>query len=149
LDSKDIDKYTYWLGQQLGDCFYHTEDMSDLQEAISLSKATLHKITDGSPGKASQKINLGVLLKERYARIGDEQDFIDASANMEEALSVVRSPHHDHSLWYAIFAELYDLKHLNSRALEDLERSVELRRQSLSAIDDDAEENKSATIKSE
>ncbi|RFN54969.1 hypothetical protein FIE12Z_816 [Fusarium flagelliforme] len=149
LDFKDIDKYSYWLGQQLGDYFYHTEDMSVLQEAIGLSKSSLQKITDGSPRKASQQINLGVLLKERYARIGDEQDFIDASANMEEVLSVVRSPHHDFSLWYAIFAELYDLKHLNSRALEDLERSVELRRQALSAIDDDPEGNKSATAKSE
>ncbi|KAH7184602.1 CHAT domain-containing protein [Fusarium flagelliforme] len=137
LDFKDIDKYSYWLGQQLGDYFYHTEDMSVLQEAIA----------DGSSRKASQQINLAVLLKERYARIGDEQDFIDASANMDEALSVVRSPHHDFLLWYAIFAELYDLKHLNSRALKDLERSVELRRQALSAIDDDPEGNKSATWK--
>jgi len=149
LDFKDIDKYSYWLGQQLGDCFYHTGDMSDLQEAIDLSKSALQKITNGSPRKASQQINLGVLLKERYGRIGDEQDFIDAAANMEEALSVVRSPHHDRSLWYAIFAELYDLKHLNSQALEDLEKSAELRRKSLSAIDDDAEVNKSATVKSE
>ncbi|RBR20339.1 uncharacterized protein FIESC28_05303 [Fusarium coffeatum] len=45
--------------------------------------------------------------------------------------------------------ELYDLKHLNSRAVEDLERSVELRRQALSAIDDDPEGDKSATVKSE
>ncbi|KAJ4112150.1 hypothetical protein NW768_011729 [Fusarium equiseti] len=149
LGSKDIDKYLYWLGLQLGDYFYHTENMSDLQESISLSSSALQKITDGSPRKAIQQINLGVLLKERYSRKGDEQDFIDASANMEEALSVSQSSHHDRSLWYAIFAELYDLKHLDSQALGDLEKSVELRRQALSAIDDDPEGNKSATVKSE
>lgn len=148
-DSKDIDKYSYWLGQQLGDYFYHTEDMSDLQEAISLSKSSLHNITDGSPRKASQQINLGVLLKERYTRMGDEQDFIDASANMEEALSVVCSPYHDHSLWYAILAELYEFRYLNSETLEYLEKCVKLRRQSLSAIEDDPDGKKSHTVKGE
>lgn len=94
-------------------------------------------------------MNLGILLKERYGRKGDEQDFIEASTNMKEALTAAPFPHYDHSLWYAIFAELHDLKHLNSRAVEDLEKSVELRKQALSAIDNDPKGNKSATVKSE
>nr|CEG05472.1 unnamed protein product [Fusarium clavum] len=132
LDSKGIDKYSYWLGQQLGDCFYHTEDMSDLQEAISLSKAALHNITDGSPRKASQQINLGVLLKERYARIGDEQDLPMRPRTWKKRC--------------LLFTLLTMTTHF---ALEDLERSVELRRQALSTIDDDPEGNKLATVKSE
>ncbi|KAF0640691.1 hypothetical protein FPSE5266_06608 [Fusarium pseudograminearum] len=149
VDSADFDKYSYWLGLQLGDLFFHTEDISDLNESIALTESSLRKMRDGNPSKVTQQLNLGVLLKEKYNRIGDEQEFLDAAKNIEEALALATDEHHDRSMWYEIFAELYDLRHRNLRLLDDLAKVVQLRRKSLSAIENNNEPASSSTIKAD
>ncbi|CAF3564408.1 unnamed protein product [Fusarium graminearum] len=147
--SADFDKYSYWLGLQLGDLFFHSEDISDLNESIALTESSLHKMRDGNPSKVTHQLNLGVLLKEKYNRIGDEADFLNAAENIEEALALATDEHHDRSMWYEIFAELYDLRHRNLRLLDDLEKVVQLRHESLSAIENNDESAKSSTIKAD
>ncbi|WXC60743.1 hypothetical protein SNK03_006626 [Fusarium graminearum] len=149
IDSADFDKYSYWLGLQLGDLFFHSEDISDLNESIALTESSLHKMRDGNPSKVTHQLNLGVLLKEKYNRIGDEADFLNAAENIEEALALATDEHHDRSMWYEIFAELYDLRHRNLRLLDDLEKVVQLRHESLSAIENNDESAKSSTIKAD
>ncbi|KAM0228366.1 hypothetical protein ACHAPO_010807 [Fusarium lateritium] len=147
VGSADFDKYSYWLGLQLGDLFFHTEDMSDLNESIVLTESSLHKMRDGTPSKAIQQFNLGVLLKEKYDRLGSEQDFINASTHIEQALALASDEHHDRAMWYEIFAQLYDLRHLNLGMLDDLQKVVQLRRESLSVIENSNESAISPAIK--
>ncbi|PTD06930.1 hypothetical protein FCULG_00006387 [Fusarium culmorum] len=149
IDSADFDKYSYWLGLQLGDLFFHSEDISDLNESIALTESSLHRMRDGNPSKVTHQLNLGVLLKEKYNRIGDEVDFLNAAKNIEEALALATDEHHDRSMWNEIFAELYDLRHRNLRLLDDLEKIVQLRHESLSAIENNDESAKSSTIKAD
>ncbi|KAG5787203.1 hypothetical protein H9Q69_013724 [Fusarium xylarioides] len=57
-------RYAYWLALQLGDSFYHTGNVDDLDEAIVLIKGSLEDLPDKSPMRPAHQANLGILLKE-------------------------------------------------------------------------------------
>ncbi|KAF4961381.1 hypothetical protein FSARC_10197 [Fusarium sarcochroum] len=136
-DSLNRQRYSYWLGLQLGDCFYHTGEVSKLEDAISLIQTSLHLYPEGGPMRIAHLRNLGVLFKEKYAQLGVEEDFSNAREVLEEALALASDDDHDPATTLETSADLYDVRHSKSGRLGDLETVVLLRRESLFATTED------------
>ncbi|KAG5751479.1 hypothetical protein H9Q70_005888 [Fusarium xylarioides] len=80
-------RYAYWLALQLGDSFYHTGNVDDLDEAIVLIKGSLEDLPDKSPMRPAHQANLGILLKEKYAVLGVDRtlyELFEETRNLSE-----------------------------------------------------------------
>ncbi|KAF5580392.1 hypothetical protein FPANT_9348 [Fusarium pseudoanthophilum] len=143
-DTADRQRFSYWLALQLGDSFYHTGKVGDLDEAIRLIHCSLESLTDKSPMKAAHLANLGILLKEKYSILGVQSDFESARENLETAIASSSEDQNVTATWFEKLADLYDVKHGNLGRFEDLETVFRLRRDSLSATTDEFERDKLA-----
>ncbi|EMT71789.1 hypothetical protein FOC4_g10001374, partial [Fusarium odoratissimum] len=119
-DSIDRQRFSYWLALQLGDYFYHTRNLDDVDEAIRLIKSSLEKFPDESATKAAHMANLGILLKEKYSVLRVDGDFESGCKSLETAIALSSEDQNTFATWLEI-ADLYDAKHGNLGRLEDLE----------------------------
>lgn len=138
----DRQKYSYWLALMLGDCFYHTGQVADLEEAIELIQTLLPQLPDKAPMVPMLLVNLGMLFKEKYVLLGIEEDFTNARGAMDRAFALASKDGHEDAQWLEIAGDIYDARHNREGSLEDLEQVSRLRKKSLAATPEDREIDK-------
>ncbi|KAF4341814.1 hypothetical protein FBEOM_4271 [Fusarium beomiforme] len=150
-DSLDHQKYSYYLGLELGDAFYHTGDVKDLDEAISLITTPLEQLPDNSTVKPAFMSNLGILFKEKYAadqlanvhdiRHRKSRRFEDLEAVLRlrrDSLSITADDWKEEKLarklqLTASLCEVYEEK----RTLSHLQEAIDLMRKAVAATSED------------
>ncbi|KIL93734.1 hypothetical protein FAVG1_02295 [Fusarium avenaceum] len=135
----DHQKYSYWLALMLGDCFYHTGQVADLEEAIALIQTLLQQLPDKAPMVPVLLVNLGMLFKEKYVLLGNEEDFSNAREAMDRAFALASEDGHEDAQWLEIAGDIYDARYTWEGNLEDLEQVSRLRKKSLAATPEDRE----------
>ncbi|KAM0337608.1 hypothetical protein ACHAPU_011537 [Fusarium lateritium] len=140
----DHQKYSYWLALMLGDCFYHTGQVADLEEAIELIQALFQQLPDKAPMVPILQVNLGMLFKEKYVLLGIEEDFGNARGAMDRAFGIAAKNGNEDAQWLEIAGDIYDSRYAREGSLEDLEQLSRLRKKSLAATPEDREIDKCA-----
>lgn len=144
LPSSDRQKYSYWLALMMGDCFYHTGEVADLEEAIELIQTSLQQLPDKAPSIPAHLVNLGMLFKEKYVLLGIEEDFSNARVVMDRAFALAAKYGNEYAQRLEIAGDIYDAHYTWEGSLEDLEQVSRLRKKSLAATPEDQEIEKCA-----
>ncbi|CAJ0546549.1 Ff.00g011760.m01.CDS01 [Fusarium sp. VM40] len=142
--SSDHQKYSYWLALMLGDCFYHTGQVADLEDAIELIQTLLQQLPDKAPMVPVLLVNLGMLFKEKYVLLGTEEDFSNARGAMYQAFAIAAKNGNEDAQWLEIASDIYDARYTWKGSLEDLEQVSRLRKKCLAATPEDREIDKCA-----
>ncbi|KAG5659530.1 hypothetical protein KAF25_002089 [Fusarium avenaceum] len=135
----DHQKYSYWLALMLGDSFYHTGQVANLEEATELIQILLQQLPGKEPIVQVLLVNLGMLFKEKYVLLGIEEDFSNAREAMDRAFALASEDGHEDAQWLEIAGDIYDARYTWEENLEDLEQVSRLRKRSLAATPDDQE----------
>ncbi|KAM0444970.1 hypothetical protein ACHAQK_002513 [Fusarium lateritium] len=123
----------------LGDSFYHTGEVAQLEEAIRLMQASLQQLPDKPLMIPVHLVNLTVLFKEKYALLGIEEDFDDARSALDRAFALAPEDAQENAQWLEIAGDLFDARYSREGSLEDLDQVLRLRKKSLAATAEDQE----------
>ncbi|KAJ3550070.1 hypothetical protein NM208_g165 [Fusarium decemcellulare] len=136
-DFSNLEESIPLLGLQLGDSYYHTLEVADLDEAIPLLRESI--INQISVHRAMRLGNLGIAIKERYLRVGAEDDFQEACEVLKETVRILPDEHYDtRPMWLEALADLqlaavvYELYYWTGDYAQ-LKESVELEVDALAA----------------
>ncbi|KAM0206201.1 hypothetical protein ACHAQI_008500 [Fusarium lateritium] len=139
VSSFNHQKYSYWLALMLGDSFYHTGEVAQLEEAIRLMQASLQQLPDKPLMIPVHLVNLTVLFKEKYALLGIEEDFDNARSALDRAFALAPEDAQENAQWLEIAGDLFDARYSREGSLEDLDQVLRLRKKSLAATAEDQE----------
>jgi hypothetical protein len=131
LDHPDRAERAASLGHHLWILYYHTGDISLINEKIEVEREALALRPPGHPDRAHSCTNLGVSLRVRYQQTGNFALMDEAIELEREALALQPPGHPDRSISCAnLGASLY-MRYQQTGDVALLDEAIELKREAL------------------
>jgi tetratricopeptide (TPR) repeat protein len=108
--------------------------MEDLEEAIQMSRQAIKATPEDHLDLAGSLNNLGIMLQNRYERMGRMEDLEEAIGVARQAVEPKHGDHPDLASWLSSLGNKLERRYERTGKMEDLEES---RRSSSSSCPDD------------